>query len=245
MVPMSWSDTLLRLAEAAKVASGGVRAVVSPFLSNEDLGAARRLVDALGGGEGVYRSAKGEEVVLPGFPALALREDRAANVKGAELFGFTRTGDGAGKGGLEVAGAHGGVLVVVGDDLEDAPADFGAGAGLFVYVGHVLSPAARNAHFVLPATTFAEMEGTFTNVNYRVQRFWPALQVPGMARPTWQVLGVLLAGLLGGAVPATPEQAFEGLAELRAEFSGIRYADLGAHGRPLPQLGQLAEAAGD
>ncbi|HET7322368.1 MAG TPA: molybdopterin-dependent oxidoreductase, partial [Longimicrobiaceae bacterium] len=101
------------------------------------------------------------------------------------------------------------------------------------------------AHFVLPATTFAEMEGTFTNVNRRVQRFWPALQVPGMARPAWQILGVLLAGLKGGAVPATPAQAFSGLGELRAEFATLDYDALGAQGSDLPQLGELAETAGD
>jgi NADH-quinone oxidoreductase subunit G len=245
LVPTSWSDALLRLADAVKARGGAARAVVSPFLSNEDLGAARRLLAALGGGEGVYRSQKGEEIPLPGFPQLALKEDRAANVKGAELFGFRRVGDGNGRGGLEEVASHAGTLLVLGDDLSDAPEDFGARAGLFVYVGHVLTPAARNAHFVLPVTTFAEMEGSFTNADHRVQRFWPALQVPGMSRPAWQVLGVLLAGLRGSEVPATPADAFAGLGELRAEFAGLSYADLGALGRPLPRVGELAETAGD
>jgi NADH-quinone oxidoreductase subunit G len=245
LVPTSWSDALLRLAEVAKAAPGGVRAVVSPFSSNEDLGAARRVVEALGGGEGVFRAPRGEAVVLPGFPRLALREDRAANVRGAELLGFARAGDDAGRGGLEAAARHGGVVFVLGDDLEDAPADFGASAALFVYVGQVLGEAARNAHFVLPAATFAEMEGSFTNVHHRVQRFWPALHVPGMARPAWQILGVLLAGVQGVNAPATPDDAFATLGELRAEFGELRFADLGAQGRPLPRLGVLAEAAGD
>jgi NADH-quinone oxidoreductase subunit G len=245
-VPMSWSDALLRLADAVRAAgSGAARVVVSPFLSNEDLGAARRLLGALGDGEGVYRSPKSERVELPGFPQLALQEDRAANVKGADLFGFLRVGDEQGRGGLEAAAAHTGTLVVMGDDLSDAPADFGSRAGLFVYVGHVLSPAARNAHFVLPVTTFAEMEGSFTNVDHRVQRFWPALQVPGMSRPAWQVLGVLLAGLQGSDVPATPADAFAGLGALRGEFAGLTYADLGSLGRPLARPGELAETAGD
>jgi NADH-quinone oxidoreductase subunit G len=245
LVPTSWSDALVRLASAAGGVSGGVEAVVSPFLSNEDLGAARRLVKGLGGEGGVYRSKRGEEVVLPGFPQLALREDRAANVRGAELFGFRREGDASGRGGLESAAAHGGVLLVVGDDLADAPADFGSGAALFIYAGHVLSPAARNAHFVLPITSFAEMEGSFTNVNHRVQRFWPALQLPGMARPAWQVLGVLLAGVGEVQAPATPADAFALLGELRSEFAGLRFAELGSQGQPLPNTGALAEAGSD
>ena len=245
MVPVSWSDALLHLAGALEGVTGGVRAVASPFMANEDLGALRRVLDALGGGEAVYRCETGEEVVLPGFPQLALRADRAANVKGAELFGFRRTGDAAGQGGLEAAARHTGVLLVLGDELTDAPADFGADAALFVYVGHFLSPAARNAHVVLPATTFAEMEGTFTNVNTRVQRFWPALQVPGMARPAWQILGVLLAGIAGQAAPATPADAFAALGEVRPEFGRLGYDELGQHGQPLPELGALAETAGD
>jgi hypothetical protein len=117
----------------------------------------------VGGGEGSFRVERGDEVVLPGFPQLALREDRAANVAGAELFGFARAGGADGSGGLEEAAGHTGVLFVLGDELADAAGRFGAGASLFVYVGHHLSPAARNAHFVLPAATFAEMEGSFTN----------------------------------------------------------------------------------
>ena len=171
--------------------------------------------------------------------------DRAANVTGADVLGFTRTGDDAAEGGLEAAAAHGGMLLVVGDDLADAPQDFGRDSALFVYVGQVLTPAARNAHYVLPATTFAEMDGSFTNVDRRVQRFWPALQLPGMARPAWQVLGVLLAGITGGEAQATADQAFARLAEIRAEFGSMTFAELGAQGRALPSPGALAESAGD
>jgi NADH-quinone oxidoreductase subunit G len=236
LVPMSWSDTLLRLLEAVRGASGSdieVRSVVSPFASNEDLGAVRRLADWLGGGQGVYRVETGEKVVLPGFPQLALREARAANVRGADLLGFERVGDETGAGGIGDA-AVADVVIVLGDDLKDAPADFGSAASLFVYVGQVLSEAARNAHFVLPSTTFAEMEGTFTNFNNRVQRFWPALQVPGMARPAWQIIGVLISGLRETVAPARPADAFRLLSDIRREFGEVSFEDLGGAGLPLP-----------
>ncbi len=86
------------------------------------------------------------------------------------------------------------------------------------------------------------MEGSFTNVERRVQRFWPALRAPGMARPAWQILGVLLAGLGAGGAPGTAGDAFDTLGSVRAEFAGLRFADLGAQGRPLAELGALADA---
>jgi NADH-quinone oxidoreductase subunit G len=241
LVPVSWSQALTRLVEALKERTAPGQAVVSPFMANEDLGLLRRVMDASGGGGGVYRSARGEESVLPGFPSLALRPERAPNGAGAALFGFERAGDDSGAGGLEAAAAHTGTLWVLGDELGDAGADFGKQAGLFVYVGHFLAPAARNAHFVLPATSFAEMEGTFTNLRQRVQRFWPALQAPGMARPAWQVLGVLLAGLGEAAPVATAADAFATLGALRPEFAGVAWADLGQAGA---ELGSFA-GAGD
>lgn len=233
LVPMSWSDALTRLVETARGVKGTVKSVVSPFNSNEDLGSIRRLSDALGGGDGVYRVEVGEEVVLPGYSKLALRPERAANVTGAEMLGYTRTGDDEANGGLDGVASHDGIVLVLGDELDDAGTDFGANAKLFIYVGNVLGDAARNADFVLPATNFAEMEGSFTNRDHRVQRFWPALQVPGMARPAWQIIGVLLAGLESGAAPSSPAEAYGTLASLNSEFGAVRFEDLGGDGALL------------
>ncbi|HYJ79063.1 MAG TPA: molybdopterin-dependent oxidoreductase, partial [Longimicrobiaceae bacterium] len=242
-LPVSWADALTRLADAVRAAPAGEsRAVVSPFMANEDLGLLRRVMEAAGGGGGVFRCETGDEVVLAGFPTLALRRDRAANVAGAEAFGFARAGDGEGRGGLEEAAAWTGKLFVLGDELRDAPADFGRGAELFVYVGHFLSPAARNAHFILPAATFAEMEGTFTNVQRRVQRFWPALLAPGMARPAWQILGVLLAGLGAAPAMATAADAFAALGEVSPEFGALAWGDLGQAGALLAEPAAAAAA---
>ena len=76
---VDWKEVLGALLEQANGA-GAVKAVASPLASNEDLGALKALVEALGGGETVYRSARAEEeIVLKGFPSLARRKDLAAN----------------------------------------------------------------------------------------------------------------------------------------------------------------------
>jgi NADH-quinone oxidoreductase subunit G len=66
-----------------------------------------------------------------------------------------------------------------------------------------------------------------------------------MARPAWQVLGVLLAGVRNTQAPATPADAFALLGELRSEFAALSFAELGSQGQPLPMTGALAEAGSD
>lgn len=243
LVGSGWQPAMRGIVEAlAARRSAPVRVVGSPWLGNEANGLLRRLGDALGGSQAVYRSARAEaEVVCPGFPKLARRRDLAANVRGLEVMGFQRVGDDAGRGGL--ATARGEVLIVLGDELADLPEDFGREADYFVYLGHGASPAARHAHAVLPVSTFAEEEGSFTNFEGRVQRYWPAVQPTPMVRPAWQVLGVILAGLEEDTAPADAAAAFLRLSSWFDAFSGLSYDVLGTRGAVLHEPVQLATGA--
>ena len=49
-----------------------------------------------------------------------------------------------------------------------------------------MTETAQLADVVLPAASFAEREGTFTNAERRVQRFRQARRADG-ARPDWQI----------------------------------------------------------
>ncbi|TVP80404.1 MAG: hypothetical protein EA352_00100 [Gemmatimonadales bacterium] len=208
-----------------------VRAVASPRASNEDLAMLRSLVEALGGGEIVFRSPRAEdEVALPGFPTLKRRRDLVPNRRGAEILGMSRVGEDDGQGGLEDFRDFDGILVVLGDRLEDEAPGFGGNAALFLYLGTHAPEAAATAHYRLPVTTFAEQEGTFTNHEGRVQRFWPGLQAPGAARPAWLVLGALAAARSDGQAPTSPEEAFGLAGELAGEFSGLSFDHLGVRG---------------
>jgi NADH-quinone oxidoreductase subunit G len=237
-----WRDTLSALLERARgSAAGSVRAVASAVASNEDLGALAALVEGLGGGPVVYRSPRAEdELVLKGFPTLARRRDLAPNGRGAGLLGMERVGDDAGEGGLEAVASHDGIVIVLGDPLDDQPQEFGASASLYVYVGHQSSAATAHAHFVLPTTTFAEQEGTFTNLDGRVQRFWPALEAPGMARPAWLVLGALAAEISGVAGPRSAAEAFAFLGEATPAFAGLTYDDIGTRGAVINETVSLS-----
>ena len=231
---MNWTTAL----EALKVRIGAlgkssVKAVVSPFWSNEDLGAVSRLVETLGGGSVVFRSAQAEEeVVLQGYEGLARRKALAPNGHGAELLGCTRVGDDLGQGGLEDLMDHEGVVLVLGDALDDQPEGFAPNAGLVLYLGAYTSSALASVDFQLPVTTFAEQEGTFTNHAGRVQRFWPALSGPGAARPAWLVLGALVGALQGEDGPNTAEKAFDLVAQAIKSYKGLDYETIGAQGGP-------------
>ncbi|MEJ2538630.1 MAG: 2Fe-2S iron-sulfur cluster-binding protein [Gemmatimonadota bacterium] len=240
--PASWRDALHAFITRARELEGvPVRAVASPRASNEDLGALRALLDALGGGEIVYRIARApDEAPLKGMPSLARRRELAPNHTGAELLGAVRVGDDDGAGGLDDLADHDGILLVLGDALEDVGADFGSGAALFAWLGTHATPASGNAHYVFPITTFAEQEGSFTNRDRRVQRFWPGLQAPGDARPAWLILGALASELSGDPAVTTAAQAFDRMVSMHEPFAGLQFATLGTRGAVLNEPVSLA-----
>lgn len=230
-----WREALepiaLRLDSAR---SHEVRAVASPFASNEELAALKALVDELGGGRIVFRSARAEdEVPLPGFPKLTRRRDLAPNRQGAEVMGMERVGDDDARGGLEDLADFDGILIVAGDELEDQDASFGSRAALYLYLGAHPSDAAETAHAVLPIATHAEQEGTFTNFEGRVQRFWPGIHSPGAARPGWLVLSALRAHVGESEVPPGAAEMFGALAGMIPEFHGLDYQSMGTRGAIL------------
>ena len=61
-----------------------------------------------------------------------------------------------------------------------------------------VTPTSSIAHAVLPIASFAETEGTITNMEGRVQEIHAAAGLPGEARPGWQVLAELCARFDGG-----------------------------------------------
>ena len=93
-----------------------------------------------------------------------------------------------------------------------------------------------NADAVLPIATFAEMDGTFTNFEGRVQRFHQALTPPGLARPGWMVLSRVLARLGDGAAVNDIRSAFARMATDAPAFAGLTWDGLGLKGAPAAGL---------
>jgi len=226
LAAVDWEPALA----AAAAALRGKRAVVlaSPMLSNESLFLLSRL-----GGRGVFRVAQGPEAPLEGVPDLALRADRAANVRGAEEMGFSRTA------ALSGVGA-GDVVVIADDDLEGLDTAALGGATLIVMGTTLPEGIAGRVAVALPTTNFSEEEGTFTNLRGRVQRFMQARAAPGLARPMWYALTDLLALLGQPSAYFIASEVFDALAAAKPSYAGMAYDTLGLRGSPLP----AAQAAG-
>ncbi|WP_135256004.1 formate dehydrogenase subunit alpha [Thermus caldilimi] len=96
------------------------------------------------------------------------------------------------------------------------------------------------AHVVLPAASFLEKDGTFTNTDRRVQRIRKLLDPPGEARPDWwivQELGKRLARALGRpwALYPGPEAIWEEVRRAIPEMmGGITYRRLEGEGVRWP-----------
>jgi NADH-quinone oxidoreductase subunit G len=214
---------------ASEIISGkNVHVIASPMLSNEALFLLSELIEH-NGGRGVFRVATGDEAPLPGVEDLALRRDRAANVVGAEMLGYRRT-----ENPLEGLGS-GDVLIVADDDLEGLSIDTATLPADVVVIGTSVPRAIASPSAVLPITNFAEEEGTFTNLRGRVQRFTQAKAAPGMARPSWLVLGDLLGAMGAQTQFFLPSEVFANMAAEKSHFAGMSYDTLGMRGLPVLQ----------
>ncbi|ALA56603.1 molybdopterin-dependent oxidoreductase [Nitrospira moscoviensis] len=66
---------------------------------------------------------------------------------------------------------------------------------LLVVQDPFLTDTARHAHVVLPACTYAEKDGTFTNLEGRVLRVRQAMEPVGESLPDWHIMTALASGL--------------------------------------------------
>ncbi|GAB4147973.1 MAG: hypothetical protein Fur0021_07310 [Candidatus Promineifilaceae bacterium] len=94
------------------------------------------------------------------------------------------------------------------------------------------------ADVILPATSFAEKDGTFTNTDRRVQRCRAAVPPVGSSRPDWDILSDLgrrIAARLGVTLSAGfdythPRQIWEEMRRVTPDFWGIDYDRLEREG---------------
>ena len=90
-----------------------------------------------------------------------------------------------------------------------------------------LTETALLADVILPAASFAEKDGTFTNTERRVQLLRKALQPPGTARQDWQIIADIATRLGYSMQYESSAAIMEEIAELTPIYGGMLHSRLG------------------
>jgi anaerobic selenocysteine-containing dehydrogenase len=192
---------------AREVAEGGrkmrLAGILSTYATIEEMYLFSKLMEALKAAPiGVLTLTRGERQTFPsGF---AIEADKTPNrAYATKLFGAQAVESGVQSVIQELqAGMIDGVIVMNGIPDLTLPADLvdAAKKTQFLAVSDILqSPLSEAAHVLIPGTAWAEKDGTFMNVDGRVQRLRKAVEPPVTARPEAQWLQEALVAL--GARP--------------------------------------------
>ncbi len=94
----------------------------------------------------------------------------------------------------------------------------------FVVVQDIfLTETAELADVVLPATAFAEKDGTFSNTERRVQRVRKAVDAPGEAKADWVILMEIMNRLGYEKNYNNPQEIFDEMRTVTPSYAGITY----------------------
>ncbi len=90
-----------------------------------------------------------------------------------------------------------------------------------------MTESAKLAHVILPAATFLESNGTYTNGERRIQRIRKALEPPGQAKEDWLIVAEL-AEAMGHPIVSSRDVSdiWDEMAALTPNFAGINYERL-------------------
>ncbi len=237
-----WADGLGVLAERLRHGiqsrgSKGLAVILSGRLSNEDFHLARKLfVETLQAGFVVFGPEPdqvGEE------DALLRRREKVPNLRGGEALGFGPKVQDAGwdavREGIE-KGTIWGLYVVDRDPTAvwgEKTADLVSRLYLTVYQGSHAGGFMPFADWILPAATFAEEDGTFTNFQGRVQRYRKAVEPLVQARSDWEIWRDLLPHWGEHLGFESAAGVFENIAEREPAFEGLDWNALEPNGAML------------
>ncbi len=89
-----------------------------------------------------------------------------------------------------------------------------------------LTETAQLADVILPASSFAEKDGTFTNTERRVQRVRKAIDSIGDSKPDWQILMEIMNTLGYEKKYLNPSSIMDEIASVTPQYGGISYKRL-------------------
>lgn len=107
-------------------------------------------------------------------------------------------------------------------------------AELLVVQDIFLTPTTEFAHVVLPGTSFAEKDGTFTNTERRVQLLRKAIEPVGESKADWEIIQELSNRFGYKMNYESAEDIMKEIATLTPSYGGITYERLQGEGLTWP-----------
>jgi formate dehydrogenase major subunit len=105
---------------------------------------------------------------------------------------------------------------------------------VFIVQDIFLTQTAKQATIVLPGTSFAEKDGTFSNTERRVELVRQAIPPVGDSRPDWMITQDLSTRVGYPMHYDSAEAIFEEMKSLTPSYAGMTYARLAANGLQWP-----------
>jgi NADH-quinone oxidoreductase subunit G len=242
---ISWAEAMREVAASlkktlAEYGPEGVALLISPQMTNEELFYIRRLFRERLKIENIKSRIPSNAVVYS--DDFLITADKNPNTRGADCL----YPGGSGSEALMRACAEGRIHFLYtfqhdlmrGYEREYVREALGK-VDHIVFQGSWEQPTVDLAGVRLPAAVYAEKEGTFTNIQGRVQRFRAAVPPIGQSLSDLDILARLASELGMPSAGASPEQIFSEIGQALPAFAGMTWQTVGTSGQLLnPESGK-------
>jgi NADH-quinone oxidoreductase subunit G len=227
----SW-DEAIEQAALLLSQTKGVGVIASTNLTNEDLWIVKEIFEKqLPVQTMAYAWTK-----KPGYQdQFLIKSDKSPNTRGAQALGFQNKAQeifsAALKGQIKTLILFGHNLIeLLGKDTADR---IRSNVENIMIIGSNRHEGLSLSNWVLPSTVYAEKDGTFINVQGRVQRIFRTFASLGEAREEWEILK-MLGQKMGFKLDFQNSRAiFQIIAQSVHAFQGMSYEKLGSMGLTL------------
>jgi predicted molibdopterin-dependent oxidoreductase YjgC len=213
----------------------GVGIWASPQMTNEDLFVLRHFSQKLGINNMAITVAPKEKPFSDNY---LIKEDKNPNTAGAAALDYPLDMQPSRDLYRLAFDSQLAVLIICHHDLTRGfdPQHLATALGnvqTIVFIGPNRNATSEFAHILLPAVSWAEKDGTFTNFAGRVQRTRPAAEPLGDARPEWLILK-RLGKELGVSMPyLEASDVFAAIGRSVPAFAELTYEVVGGKGAML------------
>ncbi|MFG2075219.1 formate dehydrogenase subunit alpha [Nonomuraea maritima] len=97
-----------------------------------------------------------------------------------------------------------------------------------------LTETAEFADVILPASSYLEKDGSYTNTDRRVQLGRKVMDPPGQARVDWEIIQDIARRIGLNWSYASPSEVFDEMVELMPSYKNLRHDNLGLSGKLYP-----------